>query len=42
MSTVSLKNIKKIYPFSGDDIKNNKKKKKNEAASDEPKAKLQT
>ena len=42
MSTVSLKNIKKIYPFSGDDIKKNKKKKKKEeVASDEPKAKLQ-
>jgi len=26
MATVSLKNIKKIYPFSGDDIKRNKKK----------------
>ena len=41
MSTVSLKNIKKIYPFSGDDVKKNKKKKKEESASDEPKAKLQ-
>ena len=28
MATVSLKNIKKIYPFSGDDIKRNKKKEK--------------
>ena len=28
MSSVSLKNIKKVYPFSGDDIKNNKKKEK--------------
>ena len=28
MSSVSLKNIKKIYPFSGDDIKNNKAKEK--------------
>ena len=28
MATVSLKNVKKIYPFSGDDIKNNKKKEK--------------
>ena len=26
MATVSLKNIKKIYPFSGDDIKRNKRK----------------
>ena len=28
MATVSLKNIKKIYPFSGDDIKRNKEKEK--------------
>ena len=28
MANVSLKNIKKIYPFSGDDIKRNKKKEK--------------
>ncbi len=28
MASLSLKNIKKIYPFSGDDIKNQKKKKK--------------
>ena len=28
MASVSLKNIKKIYPFSGDDIKRNKKKEK--------------
>ena len=28
MATVSLKNVKKIYPFSGDDIKRNKKKEK--------------
>ena len=28
MATVSLKNIKKIYPFSGDDVKRNKKKEK--------------
>ncbi len=42
MASVSLRNIKKIYPFSGDDIKKNKKKKKKEAAaSDEPKAQLQ-
>jgi len=31
MSTVSLKNIKKIYPFSGDDIKRNKRKAKAKA-----------
>ena len=42
MATVSLKNIKKIYPFSGDDVKKSKKKKKkDESVSDEPKAKLQ-
>ena len=28
MASVTLKNIKKIYPFSGDDIKRNKKKEK--------------
>ena len=28
MASVSLKNVKKVYPFSGDDIKNNKKKEK--------------
>ena len=28
MSSVSLKNVMKVYPFSGDDIKNNKKKEK--------------
>ena len=28
MANVSLKNIKKVYPFSGDDIKRNKKKAK--------------
>ena len=28
MATVSLKNIKKVYPFSGDDIKSQKKKEK--------------
>ncbi len=28
MSTLTLKNIKKVYPFSGDDIKQNKKKEK--------------
>ncbi len=46
MANVSLKNIKKIYPFSGDDIKKQKKagKKKKveeEVVHDEPKAKLQ-
>ena len=28
MASVTLKNIKKIYPFSGDDIKRNKRKAK--------------
>ena len=28
MASVSLKNIKKVYPFSGDDVKRNKKKEK--------------
>ena len=28
MATLTLKNIKKIYPFSGDDVKRNKKKEK--------------
>ena len=36
MASVTLKNIKKIYPFSGDDVKKSKKKKKND---DQPEAK---
>ena len=36
MASLTLKNIKKIYPFSGDDEKANKKKKKN---GEEPKKK---
>ena len=28
MATVTLKNVKKVYPFSGDDVKRNKKKEK--------------
>ena len=28
MSSLTLKNVKKIYPFSGDDVKRNKKKEK--------------
>ena len=28
MANVSLKNVMKVYPFSGDDIKNQKKKEK--------------
>ncbi len=41
MASLSLRNIKKIYPFSGEDAKKAKKKKKEESVSDEPKAKLQ-
>ena len=43
MANVTLKNVKKIYPFSGDDIKRNKKKAKKKV-EDNPeieKAKLQ-
>ena len=36
MSSLSLKNIKKIYPFSGDDIKEQKKKKKKKVEDDNP------
>ena len=35
MATLTLKNIKKIYPFNGDDAKKSKKKKK----GDEPEKK---
>ena len=41
MASVTLKNIKKIYPFSADEDKKKKKKKKSEDQSDEPKANLQ-
>ena len=41
MASLSMRNIKKIYPFSGEDAKKAKKKKKEESVSDEPKAKLQ-
>ena len=37
MATVSLKNIKKIYPFNADEIKKNKKSKKKQAESGEEK-----
>ena len=40
MSTVSLKNIKKIYPHNGDEAKKAKKKKKGEQA-EEKKVNLQ-
>ena len=36
MASLSLKNIKKVYPFNGDDAKKNKKKKK----GDEPEKKI--
>ena len=36
MSSLSLKNIKKIYPFSGDDIKAQKKKKNKKVEDDNP------
>ncbi len=41
MATVTLKNIKKIYPFSGDDEKKKKKKKKKDEVEAENKANLQ-
>ena len=41
MASLTLKNIKKVYPFSGDDIKKNKKKKKNEVVDEENKVNLQ-
>ena len=44
MANVTLKNVKKIYPFSGDDIKRNKKKAKQKNKEENPeieKAKLQ-
>ena len=40
MATVQLKNVKKIYPFNGDDAKKKKKKKKNDEPEKE-KANLQ-
>ncbi len=41
MSSVSLKNIKKIYPFNGDDAKKAKKKKKKDEGNEENKPNLQ-
>ncbi len=41
MASLTLKNIKKVYPFSGDEQKKAKKKKKNEDAPVEKKANLQ-
>ena len=40
MATLTLKNIKKIYPFNGDDAKKSKKKKKGEEG-EEKKVNLQ-
>ena len=41
MATVSLKNIKKIYPHSGDEAKKSKKSKKDEVVDEEKKVNLQ-
>ena len=42
MASLTLKNIKKIYPYNGDEEKKKKKKKKKDVeVSDEPKANLQ-
>ena len=36
MASLSLKNVKKIYPFSGDDVKEQKKKQKSKKRDEEP------
>ncbi len=41
MASLTLKNIKKIYPLSGDDAKKAKKKKKDEVVDEEKKVNLQ-
>jgi len=41
MANVTLKNVKKIYPFSGDDAKKAKKSKKKEEPAEEKKVNLQ-
>ena len=41
MASLTLKNIKKIYPFNGDDAKKSKKKKKNDDEPVKEKANLQ-
>ena len=41
MASLSLRNIKKVYPFSGDDAKKSKKKKKDEVVDEENKVNLQ-
>ena len=40
MASLTLKNIKKIYPFNGDDEKNAKKKKKKKGAEEQPEKKV--
>ena len=41
MASVTLKNVKKIYPFNGDDEKNAKKKKKKGEEPEKKKSNLQ-
>ena len=41
MASLTLKNIKKIYPHNGDEEKKNKKKKKNDEQPEEKKVNLQ-
>jgi len=41
MASLTLKNIKKIYPFNGDEAKKSKKKKKNDDQPEEKKVNLQ-
>ena len=41
MATVTLKNIKKIYPFNSDEVKKNKKKSKKKTEEPEKKVNLQ-
>ena len=41
MATVTLKNVKKIYPFNGDDAKKSKKKRKKDEPAEEKKVNLQ-
>ena len=41
MASVTLKNVKKVYPFNGDEAKKSKKKKKNDEQPEEKKVNLQ-
>ena len=41
MASLTLKNIKKVYPFNGDDAKQAKKKKKKNDEPEKKKANLQ-